>query len=167
VIGDGRRDVEQLYVRQLTQSKFSTFKNWYSKMVKPKIFLALLASCFIGCQTSYHTVVNDDPTFGELYVEVSSNIQHLSIEIDERTHFRDNNVRNVRLSGIEPGERNIRVLASGDNRVANIDHEEIIEITPGENHEIFLQAPSFTMGYYAMHGIIPVGTVALSLWLLN
>jgi len=127
------------------------------------LFAALF--CSSGCQTSYYTSVNGGLNGGNVTIEIGGAMQNASVYVDGDLVFRQKNVKRIQLSGVEAGQRDIRIVATHDSRSWPIDHSELIEVEAGRNNIIKLGAPPFTAGYYLMNGAIIVGAVALSLWL--
>jgi len=134
--------------------------------MKQLLSILISISILTGC-SSYETIVSDVDNTGDISVRINSPMQSVDIRINEEPEFQENNVKNVLLNNVPAGEISIHVRGGASNRVGPLDYREDFVLNENELYQIYVTAPGFTTGYYLMNGVIMLGTVGLSLWLIN
>jgi hypothetical protein len=128
--------------------------------------LSLLAATLIGCGTHRTTVVDEEHD-SSIVVDLGTSGHHIDIYVDGELVVDGQRARSFRITGLEPGQRTIRVSSDDWRRTSPVNHSETITLAQGSHETIDVPMPSYSPQYYGVQALMIIGTTALALIITN
>jgi hypothetical protein len=100
-------------------------------------------------------------------MDLGTSGHHIDIYVDNELVIDGQRVRSFRLTGLEPGERTIRVSSDDWRRTSPVNHTETIILEPGNHKTVHISMPSYSSLYFGVQTLIVIGTTALALIITN
>lgn len=124
--------------------------------MKQITMIVLGALVFSGCahNVNIQYPAPGDGATGAIVVKLSEPVQQVSVTVDGRLLVEDEFTARVEVKEIPVGERQIRVVASGESRESPIDHTQMINIEPGKTATVAIATPARSTGYWIYIGLV-------------